>query len=354
MTTEQSKTASPPTSEHPFPATATNSASASIPPQFPHFAGAYPPTLPPGYPPFFAYPPPNDGQQGEGNPAPLPYPLLYPPPGMVYAFPPPTAPAATPASSVSNSRPKRRQVKMACTNCAAACKRCDEARPCERCKKYGIADSCVDGQRKERKKGIKRGPYKRKNKSSEDNFEYTAQSPSEGGEWPQGSPPPPNTATTSGTLHSVAQFPPVPEGLYPIYLPPGYTLPEPQPNVDGSAPSGPTLVPFYIGSFAPYGLPPGAVFQLPPQGTHPPPPPASQSMTVEAGTVSTAAKRSAEQVSDSTTASVPTATTISEDAGDENVHDHTKAGNNNNNSNNEAFCEGDATIMDLDRSSIGD
>lgn len=51
-----------------------------------------------------------------------------------------------------------------CTNCAAACKRCDDSRPCERCQKYGLADSCVDGQRKERKKGIKRGPYKRKAK----------------------------------------------------------------------------------------------------------------------------------------------------------------------------------------------
>lgn len=51
-----------------------------------------------------------------------------------------------------------------CTNCAAACKRCDEGRPCERCIKYGVADSCADGVRKERKKGIKRGPYKRKGK----------------------------------------------------------------------------------------------------------------------------------------------------------------------------------------------
>lgn len=52
--------------------------------------------------------------------------------------------------------------KFQCTNCAAACKRCDEARPCERCIKYGLADQCLDGVRKERKKGIKRGPYKRK------------------------------------------------------------------------------------------------------------------------------------------------------------------------------------------------
>lgn len=33
--------------------------------------------------------------------------------------------------------------------------------------KYGIADSCVDGQRKERKKGVKRGPYKRKAKTED-------------------------------------------------------------------------------------------------------------------------------------------------------------------------------------------
>ena len=54
---------------------------------------------------------------------------------------------------------------LQCTNCAGACKRCDEARPCERCVKYGLAETCIDGVRKERKKGIKRGPYKRKNRS---------------------------------------------------------------------------------------------------------------------------------------------------------------------------------------------
>ncbi|KAJ4490261.1 hypothetical protein J3R30DRAFT_3420331 [Lentinula aciculospora] len=330
-------TASPTASEHPFPPTA-NSASTSITPQFPHFAGAFPPTLPPGYPPFFAYPPPSDGQQGEGNTAPLPYPLLYPPPGMVYAFPPQPAPASTPATSTSNSRPKRRQVKMACTNCAAACKRCDEARPCERCKKYGIADTCIDGQRKERKKGIKRGPYKRKNKSSEDNFEY-AQPSCEGGEWLQGSPSPPNTATTSTAIHPVAQFPPVPEGLYPIYLPPGYPSPDSQPNGDGSAAPGPTLVPFYIGGFAPYGYPPGAVFQLPPPGTHPPPPPASQPTTVEAGSVSAAAKDLTEEDLDS--GETPTsALTGSENAHNKNRQDQT------------ASCDDGNSIMEPDSLSV--
>ncbi|KAF9909955.1 hypothetical protein EC991_007760 [Linnemannia zychae] len=54
-------------------------------------------------------------------------------------------------------KPKRRQVKNAC-----ACKKCDEGRPCTRCIKYGLTDTCVDSTRKVRKKGVKRGPYKRR------------------------------------------------------------------------------------------------------------------------------------------------------------------------------------------------
>ncbi|KAI0272122.1 hypothetical protein BGY98DRAFT_1002420 [Russula aff. rugulosa BPL654] len=71
---------------------------------------------------------------------------------------------------VSTSQPqirsKRRQVKNACTNCQKACKKCDDARPCLRCVKYGIGEECVDSQRKERKKGIKRGPYKKRDGKS--------------------------------------------------------------------------------------------------------------------------------------------------------------------------------------------
>ncbi|PCH38309.1 hypothetical protein WOLCODRAFT_136160 [Wolfiporia cocos MD-104 SS10] len=59
-------------------------------------------------------------------------------------------------------RTKRRQVKNACTNCQKACKKCDDARPCLRCVKYGISEECVDSQRKERQKGVKRGPYKKR------------------------------------------------------------------------------------------------------------------------------------------------------------------------------------------------
>lgn len=47
-------------------------------------------------------------------------------------------------------------------NCQKACKKCDEGRPCTRCIKYGLADTCVDSTRKIRKKGVKRGPYKRR------------------------------------------------------------------------------------------------------------------------------------------------------------------------------------------------
>ncbi|KAG2233753.1 hypothetical protein BDF21DRAFT_491181 [Thamnidium elegans] len=59
------------------------------------------------------------------------------------------------------SKPKRRQVKNACVNCQKACKKCDEGRPCQRCVKYNLTETCQDSVRKERKKGVKRGPYKR-------------------------------------------------------------------------------------------------------------------------------------------------------------------------------------------------
>ncbi|KAJ3517798.1 hypothetical protein NLJ89_g280 [Agrocybe chaxingu] len=76
-------------------------------------------------------------------------------PVHVYPFPHSLLPAQQPRS-------KRRQVKNACTNCQKACKKCDDARPCLRCVKYGVSEECVDSQRKERKKGIKRGPYKKR------------------------------------------------------------------------------------------------------------------------------------------------------------------------------------------------
>ncbi|KAJ7835739.1 hypothetical protein B0H14DRAFT_3461133 [Mycena olivaceomarginata] len=103
----------------------------------------------PSAPPPESYPPfPTDPANLDANGAP-------PPPGTPYMFPyPPTPGMFTPSSA---SRPKHRQVKMACTNCAQACKRCDDQRPCLRCQKYGMTDRCVDGQRKERRKGVKRG-----------------------------------------------------------------------------------------------------------------------------------------------------------------------------------------------------
>ncbi|KAG8892867.1 hypothetical protein FRC00_011379, partial [Tulasnella sp. 408] len=84
--------------------------------------------------------------------------LATPPPGSV-----PLAYYAGPNGSIiaiPQLKAKRRQVKNACTNCQKALKKCDDVRPCTRCVKYGIDKDCVDNQRKERKKGIKRGPYK--------------------------------------------------------------------------------------------------------------------------------------------------------------------------------------------------
>ncbi|ORX82748.1 hypothetical protein K493DRAFT_388490 [Basidiobolus meristosporus CBS 931.73] len=47
---------------------------------------------------------------------------------------------------------KRRQVKNACINCQRACKKCDEGRPCQRCIKYGLTDTCRNSLRKDRRR----------------------------------------------------------------------------------------------------------------------------------------------------------------------------------------------------------
>ncbi|TPX43420.1 hypothetical protein SeMB42_g04733 [Synchytrium endobioticum] len=57
---------------------------------------------------------------------------------------------------------KRDQVKVACVNCQKACKKCDQGRPCQRCVRYGLMETCSDSVRKERMRGLKRGPYKRR------------------------------------------------------------------------------------------------------------------------------------------------------------------------------------------------
>ncbi|OCF53964.1 hypothetical protein L486_08539 [Kwoniella mangroviensis CBS 10435] len=67
----------------------------------------------------------------------------------------------TGADTGTGGRKKRIQVRIACTHCQKACKKCSNTRPCERCVKYGLTD-CVDSTRKSRKTGIKRGPYKRR------------------------------------------------------------------------------------------------------------------------------------------------------------------------------------------------
>ncbi|KAJ7632311.1 hypothetical protein FB45DRAFT_499665 [Roridomyces roridus] len=77
------------------------------------------------------------------------------------------------------SRSKRRQVKNACTSCQKASKKCDDARPCLRCVKYGVHDECVDSPRKERKKGAKRGPYRKRDGAEMRGIQDTPTSPSQ-------------------------------------------------------------------------------------------------------------------------------------------------------------------------------
>lgn len=161
------------------------------------------------------------------------HPVAYP--GMpmhMYPFP-------TNMSLSQPLRTKRRQVKNACTNCQKACKKCDDARPCLRCVKYGIAEECVDSQRKERKKGIKRGPYKKRDGKGSSTSDR-ADSP---GTSAAGLPP----AIAAAMPPAQMSYMPMgfaPAGFYPPY-PPG-SSPKP-----GEAPT--YMPPFY---FAPVAVPP--------------------------------------------------------------------------------------------------
>ncbi|EGO29900.1 hypothetical protein SERLADRAFT_379440, partial [Serpula lacrymans var. lacrymans S7.9] len=216
MSNDQAKNSAP-VQEHTYPAIA----------PYQHFNGAnsYPP---PGPYPIYGYPPPSEGGHVDGTPPNGAHPgapyMMYPPPapGVLYYPGPPSGQAfpqftGTPSTTSSGNRPKRKQVKMACTNCATACKRCDEARPCERCVKYGISETCVDGVRKERKKGVKRGPYKRKNKQNSGDAAYGDP------EWqPSGSPNSPPAVPPA--MHALPPFPP-PEGYWPYMYPPPAFMP---------------------------------------------------------------------------------------------------------------------------------
>lgn len=68
----------------------------------------------------------------------------------------------------NNAQPckeKRKQIKTACTPCRKARKGCDHARPCQRCVKYTIQEQCIDVERSKRMQGLKRGPYRKRDKN---------------------------------------------------------------------------------------------------------------------------------------------------------------------------------------------
>ncbi|KAH0579409.1 hypothetical protein H2248_002270 [Termitomyces sp. 'cryptogamus'] len=152
-------------------------------------------------------------------------------------------------------RPKRKQSEIACTNCAHACKRCDKSRPCERCVRYKIEKTCVDTQRKERKKGIKRRPYERRKK-------VLATEHIPDAELLSGPAPPP---APPGHVSPYAHPPP---GFYPMYYPPPGFIPPP-PTEDAHSSHAAALPPPHglLYSLPPYGYPftyPGPCHTPPP------------------------------------------------------------------------------------------
>jgi len=178
-------------------------------------------------------------------------------------FPHPGAPQPT-----IMGKPKRKQVKMAvcppsrfhylvllshlicvqCTNCASACKKCDDGRPCQRCMRSNLTSTCKDGVRKERKRGIKRGPYKRRNKPPSDDE----------AEVPRGQFHHFPSLRSQLTRTPLEPAPPmsntIPEGYFPYFMPPpGYFQ-----GADGQNGAPPVQVPFYsYHQLAPFPYPTG-------------------------------------------------------------------------------------------------
>ncbi|KII88870.1 hypothetical protein PLICRDRAFT_175128 [Plicaturopsis crispa FD-325 SS-3] len=182
---------------------------------------------------------------------------------------------------------KRRQVKNACTNCQKACKKCDDARPCLRCVKYGFREDCHDSHRKERKKGIKRGPYKKRDGkgSSVDEQDAPAQTgmpmPPNGGVPPSASPPmAPYMGAMPGYPGFYSQYPP-PQGgpgprpgeggppFFPHYYIPVPHAPQQQPPQENGDGQGypPPHAQFYPATFlAPYPQPYPPPYMMPHPG----------------------------------------------------------------------------------------
>ncbi|KAI7886312.1 hypothetical protein K492DRAFT_190278 [Lichtheimia hyalospora FSU 10163] len=101
--------------------------------------------------------------------------MIIPPPSSTTTMIPRAGASATNTSSSNNrKRPKRKQVKNACVNCQKACKKCDDGRPCQRCIKLGLTATCTNSPRKERKKGVKRGPYKKRQQQQQQRSSATA------------------------------------------------------------------------------------------------------------------------------------------------------------------------------------
>ncbi|TFK42823.1 hypothetical protein BDQ12DRAFT_676848 [Crucibulum laeve] len=193
-------------------------------------------------------------------------------PMHMYPFPP----GLMPQQHLSQS--KRRQVKNACTNCQRACKKCDDARPCLRCVKYGISEECVDSQRKERKRGVKRGPYKKRDGKTRassltvDQPELSQQQqpspPTNVAVSPPMNPPPANSYIQvgfppPGTYYSQYPPPPIPRPgePAPVYHPQYYVVPSPMPpslhpGQEGDAHGYPpqSFYPTYVASF-PHPIP---------------------------------------------------------------------------------------------------
>ncbi|TBU33876.1 hypothetical protein BD311DRAFT_684352, partial [Dichomitus squalens] len=119
------------------------------------------------------------------------------------------------AQSRTRDGPKKKKANRACFHCQKAHLTCDDSRPCQRCVKRGMADSCTEGHRKKAKylldeeelEALKRGKSgEGSSKSSEPTTHSQPPDPSP----PQQPPPPPSAPAHPQQYIS-------PDAMYPVY-----------------------------------------------------------------------------------------------------------------------------------------
>ncbi|KAJ3814811.1 transcription activator of gluconeogenesis ERT1 [Lentinula lateritia] len=112
-------------------------------------------------------------------------------------------------SKKARDGPKKKKANRACFHCQKAHLTCDDSRPCQRCIKRGIANSCTEGHRKKAKYLLddeELEQLKRTNKNPQNTATNVAETPRSSTPAPQQEQPQPHLSTSDPILQESPTF----------------------------------------------------------------------------------------------------------------------------------------------------